>query len=29
VIALWIAGQEPARRAQELVGALGFPVVPV
>jgi len=26
VIALWIAGEEPARRAQELVGRLGFPV---
>jgi prephenate dehydrogenase len=29
VIALWIAGRDPARRAQELVGELGFPVVPV
>jgi prephenate dehydrogenase len=26
VVALWIAGEEPARRAQELVGQLGFPV---
>ncbi len=26
VIALWIAGDEPARRAEELVGRLGFPV---
>jgi prephenate dehydrogenase len=26
VVALWIAGDEPARRAQELVGQLGFPV---
>lgn len=26
VVALWIAGEEPARRAQELVGELGFPV---
>jgi len=26
VVALWIAGEEPARRAQELVGRLGFPV---
>jgi prephenate dehydrogenase len=29
VIALWIAGAENARRAQELIGDLGFPVVPV
>ena len=29
VIALWIAGGENARRAQELIGDLGFPVVPV
>jgi prephenate dehydrogenase len=27
VVALWVAGEEPARRAQELVGQLGFPVV--
>jgi prephenate dehydrogenase len=27
VVALWITGEEPARRAQELVGKLGFPVV--
>ncbi len=26
VIALWVAGEEPAGRAQELVGRLGFPV---
>jgi prephenate dehydrogenase len=26
VVALWISGEEPARRAQELVGKLGFPV---
>ena len=26
VVALWIAGEEPARRAEELVGNLGFPV---
>jgi prephenate dehydrogenase len=26
VVALWIAGEEPARRAQELVAELGFPV---
>jgi len=26
VVALWIAGEEPARRAEELVGRLGFPV---
>lgn len=26
VVALWIAGEEPARRAEGLVGALGFPV---
>jgi prephenate dehydrogenase len=26
VVALWIAGEEPARRAEELVGKLGFPV---
>jgi prephenate dehydrogenase len=26
VIALWIAGDEPAQRAEELVGRLGFPV---
>ncbi|HET7049908.1 MAG TPA: prephenate dehydrogenase/arogenate dehydrogenase family protein [Solirubrobacteraceae bacterium] len=26
VVALWVAGEEPARRAQELVGRLGFPV---
>ncbi len=26
VVALWIAGEEEARRAQELVGKLGFPV---
>jgi prephenate dehydrogenase len=26
VVALWIAGDEPARRAEELVGRLGFPV---
>jgi prephenate dehydrogenase len=26
VIALWIAGDEPARRAQELVAGLGYPV---
>ncbi len=27
VIALWVAGEEPAGRALELVGRLGFPVV--
>jgi prephenate dehydrogenase len=27
VVALWIAGQDPAKRAQELVEGLGFPVV--
>jgi prephenate dehydrogenase len=27
VVALWISGEQPARRAEELVGALGFPVV--
>jgi prephenate dehydrogenase len=26
VVALWIAGEEPARRAEQLVSALGFPV---
>ncbi len=26
VVALWISGAEPARRAQELIGELGFPV---
>ncbi len=26
VVALWISGEDAARRAQELVGALGFPV---
>lgn len=26
VVAVWVAGEEPARRAQELVGALGHPV---
>ncbi|CAN5605023.1 hypothetical protein BH20ACT18_BH20ACT18_13740 [soil metagenome] len=26
VVALWIAGEEPAARAQELVAGLGFPV---
>jgi hypothetical protein len=26
VIALWIAGDEQARRTEELVGRLGFPV---
>jgi prephenate dehydrogenase len=26
VVALWIAGEDPARRAEELVGELGFPV---
>ena len=26
VVALWIAGEEPAHRAEALVGALGFPV---
>ncbi len=26
VVALWVAGEEPARRAEELVGRLGFPV---
>jgi prephenate dehydrogenase len=29
VIALWIGGPEDARRAQTLLGKLGFPVVPV
>jgi prephenate dehydrogenase len=29
VIALWIAGQGQTRRAQELIGELGFPVIPV
>jgi len=29
VIALWIAGPDEARRARELIGELGFPVVPV
>jgi prephenate dehydrogenase len=28
-VALWIAGEEPATRAGELIGALGFPVVRV
>jgi prephenate dehydrogenase len=27
VVALWIGGEEPAARAQELIAALGFPVV--
>ncbi len=27
VVALWVAGDGPARRTQELVGELGFPVV--
>jgi prephenate dehydrogenase len=27
VVTLWISGEEPARRAEELVGGLGFPVV--
>jgi prephenate dehydrogenase len=26
VVALWIAGEEQAERAEELVGRLGFPV---
>jgi prephenate dehydrogenase len=26
VVALWVAGEEPARRTEELVGKLGFPV---
>jgi prephenate dehydrogenase len=26
VVAFWIAGEEPAHRAQELIGRLGFPV---
>ena len=26
VVALWIAGEEPAARAEELVAELGFPV---
>jgi prephenate dehydrogenase len=26
VVALWVAGEEPARRAEALVGSLGFPV---
>ena len=26
VVALWIAGEEPGARAEELVGRLGFPV---
>ncbi len=26
VVALWIAGEDPARRAEELVAKLGFPV---
>jgi hypothetical protein len=26
VVALWIAGEEPSRRAGELIGHLGFPV---
>ena len=26
VVALWIAGEEAARRAQELIAGLGFPV---
>ena len=26
VVALWISGEEPAGRAEELVGNLGFPV---
>jgi hypothetical protein len=29
VIALWIAGDEDAGRARELIGNLGYPVVPV
>jgi prephenate dehydrogenase len=29
VIALWVAGDEPAARAQGLVGELGFPVARV
>jgi prephenate dehydrogenase len=29
VIALWIGGGEEARRAHELIGKLGYPVVPV
>jgi hypothetical protein len=26
VVALWVAGEEAASRAEELVGRLGFPV---
>jgi prephenate dehydrogenase len=26
VVAMWVAGEEPARRAEALVGSLGFPV---
>jgi prephenate dehydrogenase len=26
VVALWVAGEEPAARARELIGGLGFPV---
>ena len=26
MVALWIAGEQQARRAEELVGRLGFPV---
>ena len=26
VVALWVAGEDPARRAEELVSQLGFPV---
>jgi hypothetical protein len=26
VVALWIAGEQEARRTEELVGKLGFPV---
>ncbi len=26
VVALWVAGEDPARRAEELVGTLGYPV---
>jgi prephenate dehydrogenase len=26
VVALWVAGEEPARRTEELVGQLGYPV---
>lgn len=29
VIALWIAGADEARRARQLIGELGFPVMPV